>query len=72
MGVLCSKLTSMYAENLIVDHHTEGQEVKHIGKIMPNIGVSVFARAFRIETVGLGHAPRLMISSNQMHTVGVS
>ena len=35
--------TSMDTEDLIVDHHAQGEKVKHIGEVVPNARVSVFA-----------------------------
>lgn len=41
----------MHAEDLVIDDHTEGKEIKHIREIVPYIGIAVLPRAFRIETV---------------------
>lgn len=63
---------AMNAEDLVVDDHTECQEIKHVGEIMPHAGVAVFARAFRVEAVGLSDAAGFVVASNQMHAMGVS
>ncbi len=46
--------TSMNTKDLIVDYDTQSEEVKHICKVVPNIRVPVFPRAFRVEAVRLG------------------
>jgi hypothetical protein len=48
--------TSVDAEDLVVDDHAECQKVKHIGEVMPDVGVAVLARAFRVKAVRLRHA----------------
>ena len=62
----------MHAEDLVVDHDAEGQEIEHIREIVPDIGVAVLAGAFCVETVRLGDAAGFMISANQVDTLGVS
>lgn len=32
----------MNAEDLVIDDHTEGQKIEHIGKVVPNTRVAVF------------------------------
>lgn len=43
--------TSMYAEDLVVDDYTQSEEVKHVREVVPDIRVSIFPRAFCIESV---------------------
>ena len=62
----------MDAEYLVVDDDAEGEIVEHIGKVVPYIGVAVFAGALGVEAVGLRHAAGLVISSYQMDAAGVS
>ena len=45
----------MEAENLLLNDRSQGQVVKEISKILPHIGVAVFAEALVIETVNLGN-----------------
>ncbi len=42
---------SMYAEDLIVDDHAQGKEIKHVREVMPYICIAIFACAFSVETV---------------------
>lgn len=62
----------MDAEYLIVDHHAQGQEVEHVGKVVPDVGVAVFPRALCIEPVGLRDAAGLVISADKMDSLGIS
>lgn len=62
----------MYTEDLIIDHHAQGQEIKHVGKIMPNIGIAVFSGAFGVKAIGLRHTSRLMVSADQVDSLRVS
>ena len=41
----------MYAEDLVIDDDGERQEVEHVGKIVPYIGIAVLARTFRVKAV---------------------
>lgn len=62
----------MNTEDLIVDNHTQSEEVKHVGEVMPDVRISIFPCAFRIESIRLRNATRLMVSTNKMNTLGVS
>lgn len=62
----------MHAEDLVVDHHTQCQEIKHVGEIVPDVGVAVFPSTLGIEPVRLGHPAGFMISADKMDTLGVS
>lgn len=63
---------AVYAEDLIVDHHAQGQKIEHVREIMPDVGIPVFPRAFSIEPVGLRDASGLMVSANKMDAVRIS
>ena len=65
-------LTSMHAENLIINDHAQREEVEHIGKVVPHIGVPVLPRALGVESIRLRNSSRLVVSADQMHAVGVS
>jgi hypothetical protein len=64
--------TSVYAKDLIVDDNAQSEKVKHVGEVVPHVGIAVLPRALCIEAVGLRNAPGLMVPSNQMYSVGVS
>ena len=46
-------LTSVDAEYPVVDDDREGEEVEHVGKVLPHGRAAVFPHAFRIEPVRL-------------------
>ena len=62
----------MDTEYLVVDHHGQGEEVEHVGEVVPDVGVAVFAVAFGVKAIGLCHASRFVIAANQMHPGGVA
>jgi hypothetical protein len=64
--------TSVNTKYLVINDHAQGQKVEHVGKIMPNIRIPIFPRAFGIEPIRLRNTPRLMVSPNQMHSMRVS
>ena len=59
----------MNTEYLVVDDHTQGQEIKHISEIMPNICVAVFSKTFVIESIDLSDLSRFMVSSKNGYTM---
>ncbi len=69
--LLRMKLTSVNAEDLVINDDAQSQKVKHVCKIMPYIGVSVFPTALGVKTVRLRDASRLVVSANEMYTVRV-
>lgn len=60
------------AEDLVVDHHAQGEEVEHVGEVVPDVGVAVFPDALGVEAIGLCDASGFVVPANQMHTLGVS
>lgn len=62
----------MDAKNVIVDDDAQGQEVEHVGKVMPDVGVAVFSRALCVKAVGLCDATGFVVPSNQVNAIGVS
>jgi hypothetical protein len=62
----------MDTEYLIIDDHTQCQEIEHICKVMPHIRIPIFPGTLSIEPIRLRHTPRLMIPSDQMHSMRVS
>jgi len=62
----------MNAEYLIVDDHTQGKEVEHVGEIMPDIGIAVLSCAFGVKSIRLSNATRLMVAANEVNAMGVS
>lgn len=64
--------TTVKTENLVVDQGSEGEVVKEVGEILPDISVSVFAKTFVVETVDLGDLTGLVVSSEDGNSLRVS
>jgi len=62
----------VHAEDLVVDHDAQGEEVEHVGEVVPDIGVAVFSCTLSIEPVRLGNAAGFMVPTDKMDTLGVS
>ena len=45
--------TAVHAENRIVDDDAEGEEIKHVGEVLPDGRGGVFACAFEVKAVCL-------------------
>lgn len=54
----------MNAEYLIVDYDAQRQEIKHVGKVVPDVGITILASTFGIESVRLGDASRFMVTAD--------
>lgn len=70
-GVDRGRQAAVHAEDLVVDDDRQGQEVEHVGEVVPHVGVAVLARALGVEAVGLRHAARLVVAADQVHAVRV-
>lgn len=70
-GVDGGREAAVHAEDLVVDDDGEGEEVEHVGEVVPDVGVAVLAGALGVEAVGLGHASRLVVAADQVHAVRV-
>lgn len=62
----------MHTEDLVVDDDAEGEEVEHVGEVVPDVGVAVFASAFGVEAVGLGDAAGFVVAADEVHAVRVA
>ena len=58
---------AVHAEDLVVDDDGEGEEVEHVGEVVPDVGVAVLAVAFGVEAVGLRHTAGLVVAADQVH-----
>jgi hypothetical protein len=45
------KLTSMNAEDLVIDDHAQREEIEHVRKVMPHIRITVFPRTLCIKPI---------------------
>jgi hypothetical protein len=62
----------MYAEYLVVDDDGEGEIVKHVCEVVPDVRVAVLARALSVEAVGLRYAARFVVAADEVHAVRVA
>ena len=62
----------MDAKYLVVDDHAQSKEIEHVGEIVPDICIAVFACTLRVKSIGLRNTSRLMIAADEMNTMGVS
>lgn len=62
----------MQAEDLIIDQRSEGEVVKQVGKVLPDVGVSVFTEALVVKTVYLSDLAGLVVSTEDGYALGVS
>ena len=62
----------MHAEDFVFYESCEGQIVKDISAISPNVKRTVFSETLIIEPIHLCNLPALMISSDQCNPIWVS
>ena len=65
-GVDARTQPAVYAEYPVVDHDAQRQEIEHVGEVVPYVCVTVFAIAFRVETVGLSHPAGFVVPPDQV------
>lgn len=63
---------SVEAEDLVVDEGGEGEVVEQVGKVLPDIGVSVLAEALVVEAVDLSDLTRLVVAAEDGDALGIS
>lgn len=68
-GVYAWTEAAVYAENVIVNDNCESEKVEHVGKIMPHVGIAVFARTFGVKAVGLGDSTGFMVATDQVDSL---
>ena len=59
----------MEAEDLILDHSCEGQEVKKISVVFPHVSVAIFAQALIVEAVDLRNLSGLVVAAQDRDPV---
>jgi len=71
-GVYGGREPTVDAKDLVVDNDRKCEEVKHVCKIVPHVGVPIFARALCVESVGLGYAAGLVVAADEVDSVGIA
>ena len=50
--------TSVKAEDLVLNHSSQGQVVEKFGELLPNLGVTILSEAFIVESIPTRVRPR--------------
>lgn len=58
--------------HLVIDQSGQGEIIKQIRKELPDVGVSVLSQTLVVKTVNLGDLTRLVVSSEDGHSVPIS
>ena len=64
--------TAMQTEDLVVNQGGERKIVEKVGKVLPDIGITILAQAFVVEAVYLCDLARLVVAAQNGDAVGVS
>jgi hypothetical protein len=62
----------METENLILDDSSQGQIIKELCELFPDVRVPVFPQALIVETIYLGDLSTLVVSSEDSESVLVA
>lgn len=64
--------TTVYAEDLVVDDAGKGEVVEHVGKVVPDGWIAIFATAFGVEAIRLRDSTRFVVAADQMHALWIA
>jgi hypothetical protein len=56
-------IPSVNAEDLVINHNGEGQEVKQVGEVLPNVRGSIILQTLVVEAVNLSDLTGLVVAS---------
>lgn len=62
----------MKAEDLVIDEGSERKVVEEVCKVLPDVGIAVFAKTLVVESVNLGDLTRLVVSSEDGDALGIA
>lgn len=71
-GVDGRREAAVDAEDLVVDHHAQGQEIEHVGEVVPDVGVAVLPGAFGVKPIRLRDAAGFVVSADKMYAMRIS
>ena len=57
-GVDTWRQTSVKAEDLVLNHSSQGQVVEEFGELLPNLGVAILSEALIVESIPTRVRPR--------------
>lgn len=55
----------MHGEDFVVDDCADGQEIKHVRELLPDLGRAVFTLALCVKAINLGDLPGLVVAPQQ-------
>lgn len=64
--------TTVDTEDLVIDDDAQGQEVEHIGEVVPHVRIPIFPRTLCVEAVRLSDTSGFMVATDQSDTVWIS
>lgn len=64
--------TSVETKYLVVDEGGEGKVIEEIGKVLPNICISIFAEALVIKAINLSDLTGFVVTTEDGDSLGVS
>ena len=62
----------MKAEDLVIDEGSERKIVEKVCKVLPDVGIAVFAKTLVVESVNLGDLTRFVVSSEDGDALGIA
>lgn len=58
--------------HLVVNEGSQWKVVKQVGKVLPDVGISVLPQALVVETVDLRNLPRLVVAAEDSDPVAIA
>lgn len=62
----------MQTEDLVLDKGSQGQEVKEVGEVFPDIRIAVLAKALIVEAVDLRDLSGLVVAAQDCDARGIA
>lgn len=62
----------MDTEYGVVDYDGKGEEIEHVGEMVPDVGIPVFPGALGVEAVGLRDAARFVVAADEVDSVRIA
>lgn len=64
--------TTVKAEDLVIDKGGEGEVVKEVSEVLPDIGISIFSEALVVEAIHLGDLAGFVVTTEDGDSARVS
>ena len=68
-GVDTWRETAVEAKDLVFNDSSQGQVVKKLSELLPDVGIAILAQAFVIESVHLSDLSRLVVASQDCDSI---